>query len=113
MGEGGLASCGGSRTCQSIQPNLQKPSPVKCATTEVKKKKDRSYYAGREVRNIGNGQQNIVVQIGGLECVCKAGGRGVWHGGMLGGSAVGGGPNCISRRRVARGMPWRYADRRP
>ena len=57
--------------------------------------------------------KNVVVQMEGLWRVCKAGGRAVWHEGVLGGNVVGGGANRMSRRRVARGMPWRCVDRRP
>jgi len=45
--------------------------------------------------------------------VCKAGGMAILCGGMWGGNAMVWGANRISRRRVARGMPWRYADRQP
>ena len=36
-------------------------------------------------------KKNVVVQINGLWGWCKASGRAVWHGGMLGWNAVGGG----------------------
>ena len=57
--------------------------------------------------------KNVVVQMDGLCGVCKAGGRAGWHGEMWVGNAVGGGANRISRRRVARGVPWKCVDRRP
>jgi len=57
--------------------------------------------------------KSIVIQMEGFWRVCRqAGGRVGLNGtgvGMLGG----GGANRISRRRVARRMPWRCVDRRP
>jgi len=66
-----------------------------------------------KLRSIGNGQQNNAsrwTDSGG--CARQVGGQFSMNGsgvGMLGG----GGANRISRRRVARGMPWRCVDRRP